>query len=122
MEANGSTIHTEVGSTYANSDKKEVWSKDVKQGKYILRISGTVNNSNVGGSDKLYFIIQMPGQAEEKQLSFRNHSQPSYHYPFFMSELLTCDEGKIVVKMHSSIQNANVMNLHFVLNRVMEVN
>lgn len=65
METNGSTVHQELNSTSANNDKKEVWSKEVKQGKYILRLSGTVNNSaGIGGADRLQFHIQSPGQAE----------------------------------------------------------
>lgn len=97
METNGSTIHAEVMTHYPTTEKKSIWTKDVKKGKYILRFSGTVSNSNGGfglalvTNEKLNFHISAPGNKEEKIISFRNHSQPGYHYPFFMSEVFSCE-------------------------------
>lgn len=126
METNGSTYHTELASTSANSDKKNIWEKDVKPGKYILRLSGTVSNSTNGfganNNDKISFYLSVPGQKEEKVAMFRNHYQASYHYPFALSEVLDCSEGTLKVSVNSTIVNSNIMNLHFVLNRVTEVN
>lgn len=85
-----------------------------------------MNNSAAGGfgvsNDRISFYLCVPGQKEEKILMFRNHYQASYHYPFSMSEVVDCSEGTLKAMVSSTIVNSNIMNLHFVLNRVTEVN
>ena len=66
--------------------------------------------------------ITAPGEKESEPLSVRTYHQSGYHYPFFMSEMFTCKEGELKVKMASSVNNASALNLHFVLNRVVEIN
>lgn len=123
FETNGTTSHTEVATTYANSDKKEVWSLNVNEGKYILRASGTVMNAVAAGyPDSLKFLISAPGQAELQEKMVKAHNMQSYHYPFFFSEVVNCQSGDLKVHMSSTMSNATIMNLHFVVNRVLEVN
>ncbi len=123
FETNGATTHTELGTSYANSDKKEVWSLKVNEGKYILRASGTVMNATAAGyPDILKFSISAPGEAELHEKVLKAHNMQSYHYPFFFSEVVSCQSGDLKVQMSSTMANATVMNLHFVVNRVLEVN
>lgn len=123
MQTNGSTVHNETSPTFSNNDKKEVWSKAVNEGRYLLRCSGTINNpTGIQSSDKLSLYIVAPGEKESEPISVRTYHQSGYHYPFFMSETFNCKEGDLKVKMLSSVNNASALNLHFVLNRVVEIN
>jgi len=52
-----------VASTALNSDKKEVYSRDLNDGKFIIRCSGTINNpTGIAGNDKVNFYIEPPGE------------------------------------------------------------
>lgn len=106
-----------------NSAKKEIWSRKVEQGKYILRFSGVANNTaGAGQPDKMSFFVESPGQAEQVELKFRAHHQGSYQYPFSSTSLLSCEDGEIKLYASSDVANATFHNLHFVVNRVLQVN
>lgn len=88
-----------------------------------MRCSGTINNpTGIASNDKISFYILPPGQKEEHNIQIKTNSQAGYQYPFFFSDVFSAKDGPIKVKLTSTINNATVMNLHFVLNRVIEVN
>ena len=47
FEKNGVTIHNEVGTQqYVTGQKKEIWSKELEKGRYIMRICGVYTNGS----------------------------------------------------------------------------